>query len=229
MLTAPGGAGCARAQEPPAPTQPPAETSPTTQAPDSTRTQPPVPEPSQTQPLPATPPPSQAASPSPPRVSTKVKSTFKRTGEEIDRFELGFGAVQGFFDVNGTFAYRRFLNERGGLERFFMGEVSGTEKSQLAEGVTSAYFLLRPSRTDRQDWRLRPLLEFGPGAHLVIQAASIDGFSRTNYHAKVYVKTHAYAGFEAILTDRFGFLVRGRFSTPSHHPFDYAQAAIFLR
>ncbi len=28
----------------------------------------------------------------------KVTSTFRRTGEELDRFELGAGVVRGFFD-----------------------------------------------------------------------------------------------------------------------------------
>jgi len=187
--------------------------------PDSTA-QPVVPPDSTVQPLP---------SPIPSPRSPKVRSTFTRTGEEVDRFELGIGAPEGFFDVAGTFGYRRFLSARGGLERTFFGEATGTAKSQITEGALSAFFLLRPAATYRQSWRVRPLLEAGPGAHLVVQAASIEGFNRTNYHAKVYVKTHAYGGFEALLTQRWGFLVRGRFSAPSHHPFDYAQAAVFLR
>ena len=159
----------------------------------------------------------------------RVTSTFRRTGEEQDRFELGAGVVRGFFDANGTFAYRRFLSERGALERSIMGELSGSAKDQLTEGVASFYLLLRPIATYRQSWRLRPLLEFGPSVHTVVQVASLEGLNRTSYKAHVYAKTHAYAGFEALVTPRFGFLVRGRMSVPSHRPFDYAQAAIFLR
>ncbi len=88
--------------------------------------------------------------------------------------------------------------------------------------------LVAPSPND-QVRELRPLLELGPGGHVVMQSVSIEGFNRTSYHAKAYLKTHAYGGFEALVTNRLGFLVRGRFSAPSHHPFDYAQAAIFLR
>lgn len=159
----------------------------------------------------------------------RVKSTFGRTGEEQDRLELGVGAVQGFFDVTGSFGYRRFMDERGAFERTFMGELTGTAKSQLTEGIASVYMLFRPSGSYRQSWRIRPLLEGGPGAHLVVQAASIEGFRRTNYKAHVYLKTHAYAGFEILATNRLGLLVRGRISVPGRHSFDYAQAAIFLR
>ncbi|HEY3155724.1 MAG TPA: hypothetical protein VGK76_03715 [Candidatus Eisenbacteria bacterium] len=152
-----------------------------------------------------------------------------RTGEEQDRFELGIGAVQGFFDVTGSFAYRRFLNERGPFERSVMGELTGTTKSQLSEGIVSIYVLFRPPATYRQSWRIRPLLEFGPGVHTVVQVASLEGFNRSSYKGKLYVKSHAYAGVELLATKRLGFLVRGRMSAPSHHPFDYAQAAVFLR
>ena len=167
---------------------------------------------------------STATAPAPRRASTSV-----RTGEERDRFELGIGAVQGFFDVTGSLAYRRFLNERGPFERSVMGELTGTAKSQLTEGIVSLYVLFRPTATYRQGWRIRPLIEFGPGVHTVVQVASLEGFDRTSYKGKLYVKSHAYAGFEVLATNRFGFLVRGRMSAPSHHPFDYAQAAVFLR
>ncbi len=164
-----------------------------------------------------------------PGAEPRVKSTFGRTGEEQDRIELGVGTVEGFFDVTGSLGYRRFLSERGAFERSFMGELTGTAKDQLTEGIASAYLLFRPLGSYRQTWRIRPLIEGGPGVHLVVQAASIDGFTRTNYRAHAYVKTHAYGGFEILATRRLGFLVRGRFSVPGYHPFDYAQAAIFLR
>jgi hypothetical protein len=72
-------------------------------------------------------------------------------------------------------------------------------------------------------------VEFGPGVHTVVQIASLQDLNRTRYKAQMYLKTHAYAGFEALLSGRVGFLARGRMSIPSHLPFDYAQAAIFLR
>jgi hypothetical protein len=163
------------------------------------------------------------------REEPRVTSTFGRTGEERDRVELGAGVVQGFFDVVGSLGYRRFIGQRGAFERSFHGELTGTAKEHLTEGIASAYLLFRPIGSYRQTWRIRPLIEGGPGLHLVVQAASIEGFQRTNYKAHAYIKSHAYGGFEILVMNRLGFLVRGRLSIPSRHPFDYAQAAIFLR
>jgi len=159
----------------------------------------------------------------------RVTSTFGRTGEERDRIELGAGAVQGFFDFVGSLGYRRFIGERGSFERSIQAELTGTTKEHLSEGIASTYLLFRPKGSYRQTWRIRPLIEGGPALHLVVQAASIEGFARTNYKAHAYIKSHAYGGLEVLVTKRLGFLMRGRFSVPSHHPFDYAQAAIFLR
>jgi hypothetical protein len=159
----------------------------------------------------------------------RVTSTLRRTGVELNRFELGVGAVKGFFDVVGSLGYRRYLSEGTIFERSLMLELTGAAKNQVTEGAFSLYFLMRPLATYKTSWRLRPLIEFGPGAHTVVQVASLSGLNRTRYASHVYVKTHAYAGFEALLTNRFGILVRGRVSIPSHRPLDYAQAAIFLR
>ncbi len=159
----------------------------------------------------------------------RVTSTLRRTGEERDRFELGGGVVRGFFDAVGTFGYRRFLGQGPVFENSLMAELSAGSKDQLTEGALALYILMRPSFSYRESWRLRPLVEFGPSVHTVVQAASLQDLNRTRYKAHVYVKTHAYAGFEALLSSRVGFLVRGRISIPSHRPFDYAQAAIFLR
>jgi len=172
---------------------------------------------------------SAAVAPAPPAPATGRVTSKVRTSEERDRFEFGAGVVKGFFDANGTFAYRRFLSERHSLERSIMVEVSGTAKNPLTEGVASFHLLLRPAATYRQSWKLRPLLEFGPAVHTVVQGASLEGLNRTRFKARVYAKTHGYAGFEALITNRLGLLVRGRVSIPSHSPFDYAQAAIFLR
>ncbi len=182
---------------------------------------------------PATTPPADEHLPSPSgapsSVTPRVTSTFRRTSEETDRFELGGGVVKGFFDSVGSFGYRRYIGENPGLERSLMAELTGTAKNQLTEGVFSVYFLMRPTATYRESWRIRPLVEFGPAVHTVFQAASLEGLNRTRYKSEVYLKTHAYAGFEALLTRRWGFLARGRMSVPSHRPLDYAQAAIFLR
>lgn len=160
---------------------------------------------------------------------SKVTSTFSRTGEEKDRVELGGGRVKGFFDAVGSLAYRRFVGESNTFERSIMAELTGSAKDQLTEGTASVYLLLRPSATYRESQRIRPLVEFGPAVHVVVQVASLEGLSRTRYKSQVYIKSHGYAGFEVLATNRLGFLVRGRISIPSHRPLDYAQAAIFLR
>ncbi|HYQ88323.1 MAG TPA: hypothetical protein VEU09_01695 [Candidatus Binatia bacterium] len=170
--------------------------------------------------------------PGPPGVPSRaprVTSTFTRTGEETDRFELGGGVVHGFFDAVGSFGYRRWVGQKGAFEESVMGELTGAHKDQLTEGVFSAYLLFRPAKSYRESQRIRPLVEFGPGFHTVFQAASLEGLNRSRYKSQIYLKTHAYGGVEAILSRRLGFLVRGRVSFPSHRPFDYAQAAILLR
>jgi len=159
----------------------------------------------------------------------RATSAPRRAGEERDRFELGAGVVRGFFDAVGTFGYRRFLGQGPVFENSLMAELSAGANDQLTEGTLAIYILMRPSFSYRESWRLRPLVEFGPSVHTVFQAASLQDLNRTRYKAHVYVKTHAYAGFEALVSTRVGFLVRGRISIPSHRPFDYAQAAIFLR
>src|SRR6185503_14738548 len=169
--------------------------------------------------------PTEAASSAPGRVT----STFRRSGEELDRFEIGGGVVQGYFDAVGSLGYRKSIGIGDDFERSFMGELTGTTKDQLTEGVLSAFLLFRPLLTFKETWRVRPLVEFGPGVHTVLQVASLEGLNRTRYKSQVYIKGHVYGGFEALITPRLGFLVRGRFSTPSHRPLDYAQAAIFFR
>ncbi len=150
-------------------------------------------------------------------------------GPDLDRVELGAAAVQGYFSTVGTVAYRRFALEHGALQHWVVGEMTGTKRVDLWEGTASAYWMVRHRLTYRPQWRLRPLLEVGPGLHLAVQAARIRGFSTTPFHARVFVKTHAYAGAEFLVTCRLGLLVRGRMTVPNHQPFDYAQAAIFLR
>ena len=146
-----------------------------------------------------------------------------------DRFEWGVAAVQGYFDGLGTFAYRRFLREGGPFQQNFVVELEAGKKGYLSEGAISLLYLFRPLRTFRPAWRIRPLFEVGPGGHLVIQVADIEGFADTGFHSHAYGKMHAYAGVEALISRRWGILVRGRFTTPANRPLDYAQAAIFLR
>ena len=146
-----------------------------------------------------------------------------------DRFEWGVAVVDGSFDWLGTFAYRRFLREGGPFQQNLVLELEAGKKGYLSEGAFSFLYLFRPLHTFHPEWRIRPLLEAGPGAHLVIQVADIEGINDTGFHTKVYGKIHGYAGFEALLGRRWGLLVRGRLTAPANRPLDYAQAAIFLR
>ena len=153
----------------------------------------------------------------------------QRTGEERDRLELGAAIPRGDFDFLGTFAYRRFMREGGPFEQSMMLEVGGAGKDHLIEGSLSLYYFFRPLRSYKQEWKLRPILEVGPGGHIVVQSADIDGFDDSAFHSQGYLKTHLYLGFELLLSQKFGILARGRASVPEHKPIDYAQAAIFLR
>jgi hypothetical protein len=150
-------------------------------------------------------------------------------GLDRDRVEIGAGPVQGFFDAVGSFGYRRYVRERRGWAQFAVGELSGANKDYLTEGTASAYYLFRNRRTWRPEWRIRPILEGGMGAHIAVQTAHLSGFNERPFHAKAFFKAHAYAGVEALLTRRVGLLIRGRMSVPDHRPLDYAQAAIFFR
>jgi hypothetical protein len=153
----------------------------------------------------------------------------ERTGEEKDRLELGVAVPEGDFDFLGTFAYRRFMREGGPFEQSAMLEVAGAGKDHIIEGALSLYYFFRPLRSYKQEWKLRPLVEIGPGAHVVVQSADIEGFDDSAFHSQGFLKTHLYFGFELLLGQKLGVLARGRVSVPEDHPLDYAQAAIFLR
>jgi hypothetical protein len=150
-------------------------------------------------------------------------------GRDKDRLELGAAMVDGPFDVLGTLGYHRIVRVSGPFEQAVHVELSGGAVDNLKEGSASVGYFLRPLLTFRRSSKLRPLLEFGPAGHLSVQVADIEGFGETAFHAHGYLKSHAYAGFEALLGNRWGLVVRGRFSVPAHHPLDYAQAAVFLR
>jgi hypothetical protein len=159
----------------------------------------------------------------------KVTSVLVLPGEEVDRVEVGAAAVQGFFDVVGSVGYRRLMRSEHGWQQFLTGELSGTAKHQLTEGVVGVQYFFRPAASYKMHWRVRPLLEAGPAAYLSVQAASIEGFNKNVFHARFYVKSHLYAGVEALMTTKLGIVLRGRMTIPNHHPFDYAQAAILFR
>jgi hypothetical protein len=179
-------------------------------------------------------PPAEADSsyPTPPSVPSpplSVTSHMQRTAEERDRVEFGVAVPRGDFDFLGTFGYRRFIREGGPFEQSMLLEVGGAAKDHLIEGSLSLFYLLRPIGSYKQGWKLRPIVEVGPGGHVVVQSADIEGFDDSAFHSHAYLKTHLYLGFEFLLSQKVGFLARGRLSVPEHHPLDYAQAAIFLR
>jgi len=167
--------------------------------------------------------------PASPPMPGKVESHLERISEERHRFEIGAARPNEFFDMVGVIGYRRFMREGGPFEQSLMVEASGTGKDYLAEGSIGAYYLLRPMKSYKEEWKIRPLIEAGPGGHLTVQVASIEGFDEQSFHAKAFLKAHLYGGFEFLLSQKWGFLVRGRLTAPEHKPFDYAQAAILLR
>lgn len=148
---------------------------------------------------------------------------------DSDRFEVGAASVKGPFDLLGTFGYERFLLEAGPFEHLLHAEVTYGKSGYLKEGTLAAGWLLRPLRSYKAARRIRPIVEVGPELHLVFQAADITGFSDTAFHTRAYIKTHGIIGVEALVTRRWGIVVRGGASVPNHRPLDYAQAAIFLR
>lgn len=165
----------------------------------------------------------------PPTSSRAVRSSFGRTGEEMDRFELGGAIPRGDFEWLATIAYRRFIREGGPFEQSMQLEAGYTNKAHLTEGSLSLFYFFRPMGSYKERWKLRPIVELGPGGHIVVQTADIEGFDDSAFHSQGYLKMHAYLGFEFLLSNKVGFLARGRASIPEHHPLDYAQAAIFLR
>lgn len=150
-------------------------------------------------------------------------------GADNDRFEFGAAIVEGPFDAIGTVAYHRYVRRGGPFENWVHVEVSGARTEFLREGAVSASYLLAPLRLIHRDWRIRPILETGPGAHLVVQVADIEGFGETAFHTRAYLKMHAFAGLETVIGTRWGLVVRGRLSVPAHRPLDYAQIALFFR
>jgi hypothetical protein len=160
---------------------------------------------------------------------TAASAARAAVGNDNDRFELGAAIADGPFDALGTFGYERYVQNSGPLEHWVHVELTGASAPFLTEGTLSVAYFLRPLRTIRRKWAIRPILEAGPGAHLVVQVAKIQGFGETAFHSRGYLKTHAIAGLETLLGRHWGLVVRGRFSAPAHHPFDYAQIALFRR
>ena len=159
----------------------------------------------------------------------RVQSTISRTSEELDRFELGVAFPDDYFDILASVGYRRFMREGGPFEQSLQIELAGGKQDYLFDASASLFYLLRPLKSYREGWRLRPLVEFGPGVHLDVQIADLEGFNESVFHGRGYLKMHGFLGAEWLLGRRFGIGVKGRVGVPNHHPFDYAQAAIFLR
>jgi hypothetical protein len=150
-------------------------------------------------------------------------------GRDSDRLEVGAAVVDGPFDFIGTFGYHRFARSGGPFENWVHVEISFGATKFLNEGTVSAAYLLRPLRTIHRGWRLQPILEVGPGGHLVVQVAEVQGFGESAFHAHAYLKTQAIAGLESVIGKHWGVVARGRLSVPAHHPLDYAQIALFFR
>jgi hypothetical protein len=163
------------------------------------------------------------------RTPTPEAPESREAARDRDRFELGAAVVSGPFDALGTFGYHRILGRTDPFETWMHIELSAGSAAYLREGAASVGFLIRPTRLIRRGWPIRPIVEFGPAAHLVVQTADIRGFGETAFHSHVYLKTHGYAGFDIPFASHVGLVVRGRLTTPTHHPFDYAQIALFLR
>jgi hypothetical protein len=158
-----------------------------------------------------------------------TRKEFHGRGEERDRWELGVAWPTGYFDLLGTLAYRRYLRESEAFEQSLKVEATGGQTGYLTEASLSLYYFFRPIRSYRMDWKLRPLVEVGPGLHAVFEAAEIEGMDEYSYHTKGFAKLHAYLGVEWLPTRKFGLLVCGRVTVPDEDPLDYAQAAILLR
>lgn len=176
----------------------------------------------------------QTAAPAPADTSAPVPASPGRAarvavGRDSDRFELGAAIVDGPFDAIGTIAYHRFVRRGGPFENWAHVEISGGKTEFLNEGTVSASYLFAPLRFIHRDWRIRPIFEVGPGGHLVVQVAEVEGFGETAFHARAYLKTHAYAGLETVIGKHWGLVARGRLSVPARRPLDYAQIALFFR
>jgi len=146
-----------------------------------------------------------------------------------DRVELGVGMPKGYFDWLGTLGYQRRVLTDSRVEHYIRADLEFGKKGYLTEGSSSVAWYFRPRKLWHPEWRVRPVLEGGFGAHVVVQFADLVGFQDWSSHARAFVKTHLVAGAETSLTDRVGLAIRGQFSVPAHQPLDYAQLVLFLR
>lgn len=149
--------------------------------------------------------------------------------EARDRFEFGAAMPKGYFDWLATAGYRRRLLTDARFQHWLQAEATYSKKDYLSEGSVGAAWFFRPLILWHPEWRIRPVIEGGFGGTIVVQFADIEGFGDWSSHARVYVKSHAVAGFETDLTGRLGIAVRGRFTIPANRPLDYAQVVLFLR
>lgn len=198
-------AGHASGQEPDTTSAPPTGT-----APDTGSTQPGTPDPVSSS-------------------TTRARAARSAVGRDAHRFEIGAAVAEGPFDALGTLAFHRYVRRGGPFENWIHVELSGTAAPYLNEGAVSAAYLIRPLFLIRREGIIRPILEAGPAGHLVVQVAEVRDFDETVFHARAYLKTHAFAGFDLRLGGGWGLVARGRFTVPAHRPFDYAQIAFFFR
>lgn len=152
-----------------------------------------------------------------------------RTVTDPDRLELGIAFPEDYFDWLGTFGYRRRVKTDTRFQHWLHAELGFGTKDYLSEGSVSVAWMIRPKAFWHPEWRIRPVLEFGASANLVVQFADIVGFDDWSSHGRGFAKSHAVAGVETSLGDRFGLAVRGRFTIPAHRPLDYAQVVLFFR
>jgi len=170
-----------------------------------------------------------AASDSALAVASAPRSDRSPLTADRDRLELGMATPKGYLDWLGTLGYRRLLLTDARFSHWFHAEAMFGKKQYLSEGAGSVAWYIRPLALWRPEWRIRPVVEGGIGAYVVVQFANIVGFDDWSSHARAYVKGHAVAGFETDLSSRWGLAIRGRFTIPASRPLDYAQLVLFLR
>jgi len=153
----------------------------------------------------------------------------KDSSGDPDRIEFGVAMPEDYFDWLGTLGYRRRVLSDTHFEHYVHTEVTYGHKDYLTEGSASVAWYFRPKALWHPEWKVRPVLEGGMGAHVVVQFADLVGLGDWSSHARAFAKTHLQAGLETNLGDRWGLGLRGRLTIPAHRPLDYAQVVLFLR
>lgn len=145
------------------------------------------------------------------------------------RWEAGVAHPREYFEWLATAAYHRRVRLAEPLAHLVRAEVAGGSRGYLSEGSASLYYLFEPVAFARSAGRAQTAIDFGPGGHIVVQSASIDGFDESSVHAEVFLKAHAYAWVIVGVGSRVAVGLSGRLSIPNHRPLDYAQAAVLFK